>query len=195
MNVPDAMNTSLDDADELRMTAIHEAGHFVMSAIVGGMPRTVTIAKNDDYLGMCGGYDNSPTPTGAILYAMHSLAGAIACDYYGDYEDWLGSDADIKGTVEKLREYYDPIEPVLERAEHMTRRIMTDRRVGRAIDEVAEWLFVTITPTDDDIADKHVAISRRIGFLRNKVYRWIEDDCLLADAAVNSCDAYSLRLE
>ncbi len=176
--------TAQEEADELRMTALHEAGHFVMSAIVGGMPRSVTIAPEVGALGHCGGADPGPSAISRLCGAMHALAGGIACDYLGDDYDWLGVDGDIAEARALLGvpflgagfagdAPFADIDWAMDVAETMTRRIMSYRRVLKAVLSVTDWLLVTTAPSEDEIAGKYCEISRRVGFLRRTVYHWI----------------------
>lgn len=82
-------------AKELIRTAYHEAGHFVVSEILGGRARSVTVVPSTEYMGRSGGgFDYSP-----IKDIVFALAGGLACEI-GTGEADHGTDQDLESTLD-----------------------------------------------------------------------------------------------
>lgn len=168
------------EPDELRITATHEAGHFVMAVMVGGMPRSVSIAPGGGRYGArsaghCGGGNGGFVAYGRVCDAMWAIAGEVAVDAL------LGIDTDPEALESDYRTAEHALAPLADPdkawglADDLARRIIGFARVRGAITDVADWLQATTTPTQEELAAMYNRTHDRIGFLRRRVYGWIEE--------------------
>ena len=164
-----------EEREELHVTAIHEAEHFVMGAIVGGAPRLVTVAPTTAALGSVTRGLEIPATFGSVMSnALILFAGRLAVDVYTDEGGECGAMDDEDVIAEQLARLSAP-DPAYYEAEHMAARLICYKRVGAAIRQVAAWLEETISPSEEQTSEMYVTVARRIGFLRFRAWGWIAE--------------------
>lgn len=177
-----------DEQYEKWITAVHEAGHFVMGMLAGGgLPHRITIIPNEivGYAGYCGGspitverakltlscgIDCKPTLKRNALIA---LAGGLAVDSIG-CDDFFGVENDTDEAIASLEMVYmDTHEQEFDRFYEFTREVMCSKPVLRTVMAVAQYLadhpsleYENVYPLRD-LAEKK--LGKKAGIMRDDI--------------------------
>ena len=166
-----------DLRDELTETAFHEACHFVMGRLAkGGLPRKVSILREGNDAGFCGGCPALPRYPGYA--ALFCLAGVFAEEVIiGGAID--PAQVDMEGAKDELQQGYgEAWEREYDKYQDFTFKLLSYTGPRRAIQAVAEYLLdnpnlelEAVYPLVD-LAEK--AIGRRLRWLEQQVTAFVE---------------------
>lgn len=152
--------------EDLCAVAAHEAGHVVMSILVGGsFPRTITVEPGETYRGrVVGAHCNplgylNPVPEwqkpSVRRDVLITFAGPVAEEmsglWYGDYEGWESDYDQAETMLHAIEE--DDFETGRQTYAGFAWRLLMYKRPKRALRAVADYLLEhrTISDADDKI--------------------------------------------